>query len=498
MRSLSATLLPGRAALAAAVGITLLAAGGAAFAQDTGTADFTRYMAVGDSLTAGFASSGLHEDVQRLSYPALLAGQAGIGDTFEQPLAGAPGIPPLLSLQGFNGASPIIAPRAANPGAPLNLTLPRPYDNMAVPGFRVGDVVRTVTGNAIIDLILRGQGTQLQQAAALQPTLATVWLGNNDVLAAATSGLVIEGVTLTPVGQFRSDYRTVLATLSAVGADLVVATIPNVTAIPFVNTLPPVLVDPSTGEPVLIGGAPVPLIGPAGPLSLGDKVLLSASALLGVGIGIPVAAGGTGQPLPDSAFLTVAEFETIVARTAAYNSVIREEAASFGAAVVPIDTFFDRVAAEGFALGGGQTYTTDFLTGGIFSYDGVHPTPFGYAVVANQFIRVINDTFGAAIPRVPLFPFAFGTPGSAGATIPDATAGAITSSTAALYSKVASDQLLRALRVDAAASQGPPRPRPPVDEPDAQAPELPGAGGPGGGPPAVPPRPELFGGGLHP
>ena len=74
---------------------------------------------------------------------------------------------------------------------------------MSVPGFRVHDALATVTGNTIIDIILRGQGTQLQQTLALHPTFATVWF-NNDALAAATSGRVIEGVTLTSTASFEA------------------------------------------------------------------------------------------------------------------------------------------------------------------------------------------------------------------------------------------------------------------------------------------------------
>ena len=43
---------------------------------DTGTADFTVYASIGDSLTAGFSSGSLHGDGQALSYPALISLQA--------------------------------------------------------------------------------------------------------------------------------------------------------------------------------------------------------------------------------------------------------------------------------------------------------------------------------------------------------------------------------------------------------------------------------------
>ncbi|MEM7482629.1 MAG: SGNH/GDSL hydrolase family protein [Acidobacteriota bacterium] len=444
--------------IVAALAVTLLAAlslTGAALAQNTGNADFTRYVAVGDSLTAGFASSGLHADVQALSYPALIARQAGAPD-FQQPLAGAPGIPPLLAIQSLGPGAPVIVPRAAQPGPPLNLGLPRPYNNMAVPGFTVTDVVTTRTGNGIIDLVLRGLGTQLELAAVQQPTFASVWIGNNDVLGAATSGIVIDGVTLTPAAQFESDYRQILGTLAAVGANMVVATIPSVTSIPFVTTLPPVVVDPATSQPVILNGAPVPLIGPSGPLGPGDRVLLTASGFLAQGFGIPAQLGGNGQPLPNEAVLDADEVATIEARLAQYNDAIRRAATDFGAALVPVNSIFSDIARNGYDAGGGIVYTTDFLTGGIFSYDGVHPTPFGYALVANEFIAAINASYGASIPAVDLFPFIFGAEANAGATIPSAS-----SLTGAVFSQAAATQLFTALRITGESRQIDNRPRRP-------------------------------------
>ncbi len=87
-------------------------------------------------------------------------------------------------------------------------------------------------------------------------------------------------------------------------------------SLPFVTTIPPVLVNPATRQPVLINGQLVPLLGqgdaaypciPVPPdqgcgLPPGSRVTLPASQLLAQGIGIPVAAGGTGQPLPNGTF----------------------------------------------------------------------------------------------------------------------------------------------------------------------------------------------------
>lgn len=405
-------------------------------AQDTGSADFTRFVAIGDSLGAGFVSGGLVRGAQEDSVPALVARQA-TGVQIEQPLVSEPGIPPLLRLVSL---SPLVVAPLPGQGQPLNLGLQRPYDNLSVPGFRIGDALRTVTGNPVIDIVLRGQGTQLQQALALQPTFALVWLGNNDVLAAATSGRVIEGVTLTPVAQFEADLTAIVGAFQAVGADVALANLPDVTSIPYVTTVPPVVVNPATNQPVLgPGGNTIPILGPNGPLGNGDRILLPASAKLAQGIGIPAAIGGTGQPLSDADVLSVAEVNTIQARVNAFNAIIAAVANQTGSALADINGLLRQLASTGVNIGG-ITFTENYVTGGAFSLDGVHPAPLGYAVAANEWIRAINATYGADIPPVDLFPFLFGSDASAIPSIPGAV-------TEFVFTRRAAKQLQDALRV---------------------------------------------------
>lgn len=388
----------------------LLVASGATAQVDTGQADFARYVALGDSLTAGVASAGLVETVQRNSFPALIHRQATGGQgEFAQPLVSEPGLPPLLRLESLK---PLVITRRPGFGEPVNLLFPRPYDNLGVPGAKVRDTVATVTGDAAHDLVLRRLGTALEQALALRPTFVTVWIGNNDSLGAAVSGIVLDDVTLTRVESFQEDYRTLLTALAARGARVMVATLPNVTLIPFVNTIPPVVVNPLTSRPVLVNGQPVPLIGPDGPLGPDDRVLLTAGAELAAGTGIPVELGGTGKPLSDSVVLDAGEVARIEDRTREFNQVIRVLAQGLGAEMVDMAAIFEDVEDQGVSIGG-ITFTTDFLIGGLFSFDGVHPTPFGYAFVANEFLQAINDRFGARIPLVNLFPFMFGPEASA-------------------------------------------------------------------------------------
>jgi lysophospholipase L1-like esterase len=300
---------------------------------------------------------------------------------------------------------------------------------MAIPGASLHDLLtKTMSTSASdpTDLVLRRLGaTQLQQGLSLKPTFVSLWIGNNDALAAATSGIAVEGVTLTPTAQFDAEYRAVVNAITTTAGvkQLVVANIPDVTSIPFVTTIPRFLVNPRTNQLVLgPGGAPIPLIGPDGPLQAGDFVLLTASAELGVGRGIPVAFGGTGVPLSNNAVLSAAEAAAIKAHVDAYNTTIRTVANEKGAAFVDANSVLRNLATSGIRVGG-ISYTSAFLTGGIFGYDGVHPTPFGYAYIANLFIDAINTTYGGDIPEVDLYPFVFGPlPGATAAISSDKAA----------------------------------------------------------------------------
>ncbi len=50
----------------------------------------------------------------------------------------------------------------------------------------------------------------------------------------------------------------------------------------------------------------------------------------------------------------------------------------------------------------GVDYNANFIEGGAFSLDGVHPNTRGYAIIANKFMETINDTYGANLTPVPV------------------------------------------------------------------------------------------------
>src|ERR1700738_3023975 len=108
-----------------------------------GSANFTTFVAIGDSYGAGLESGSLNLNHQPFSWPAVIARQAGVND-FQQPLVSFPGIGSELQLVDIIRFPPTIAP-AAGIGQPINTNLARPYNNLSVPGATVTDVT-TLTG----------------------------------------------------------------------------------------------------------------------------------------------------------------------------------------------------------------------------------------------------------------------------------------------------------------------------------------------------------------
>src|SRR5712691_5243486 len=292
-----------------------------------GSANFTTFVAIGDSYGAGLESGSLNLNHQPFSWPAVIARQAGVAD-FQQPLVSFPGIGPALQLVDIIHFPPTILP-ATGSGQPINLNLPRPYNNLSVPGASVTDVITltgkdqaTSTAKAFAQFILRGLGTEVDQALAQKPTFIAIWIGGNDALGAVLAGTP---AVLTPVDTFRTSYNAMLDKLvaGAPAAGMVAGNFPNnVLSLPFISSVPPVLIDPATRKPVIgPNGQPIFLVadlggGNIGQLPPGSFVLLSAASKIARGAGIPSTLASippfnqlpdVGKPLADTDVLTPTE-----------------------------------------------------------------------------------------------------------------------------------------------------------------------------------------------
>lgn len=395
------------AALLAALALLACGDGSPAGPEEAGI-DFSRYVAIGNSLTAGFMNGALGLEGQSCSYPRLLAGQAGAGGNFPQPLVAAPGISEPGSDEGrieLLSLTPLTIERAAPAGAALNAGQSGPYGNLGVPGALAAEALvarsraTSRTGNAFFDFVLRGRGTWSEQAGERDASLVTVWLGNNDVLGYVLSGGERSGFP-TPAGEFAAAYEGLVGELLEITDRIVLLNVPPVTVVPYLSLVPNVVVDPATLEPVPgPNGEPVPLLGPDGPLSPEDRVTFDAIERILDGEGIPVAMGGTGQPLPGDVLLDAEEQAIARAAVDAYNLAIAGTAALHGLALVDIHGIVSDIDENGLVVGG-ETLTTEYLVGGLFSLDGVHPTCKGQGVVANALIEAIEERYGLALPPV--------------------------------------------------------------------------------------------------
>jgi lysophospholipase L1-like esterase len=391
----------------------------------SGNADLTTYVAIGNSLTAGYESSALYESAQVYSYPNQIAQQ--VGATFVQPLIADPGIGGQIKVVSLDPFVTITEP--VQGGAPLNLTYPYPYNNLGIPGVVLADVMNSTTTagsyskSPFIDIILRGQGTQFAQAKALHPTFITLWIGNNDVLGFAASGGANPS-SPTDANTFAFLFSQLADSLAATGANVVVANIPSVTAIPFFTTVGP-------GFAQMLSAANVagfyyqdhnyaPQVGTPGQLANYSMLLTLISqsyladfgkpsgrfyrdnglnpALFGVDTTEAFGASPS-NPIPNALILDASEIQTAATAVSNFNNTISGIATAKGWGLVDINTIFNNIALSGITENG-VNFTTAFVTGGLFSLDGVHPTAQGQAIIANEFIKVINSKFGSSYSQI--------------------------------------------------------------------------------------------------
>ena len=198
---------------------------------------FSDYVAIGNSLTAGFMDGGLVVNGQLNSYPRLLSmAMAGKAYEFVQPRIAFPGVgssstgdPALVAgVIYFDGAGFSIAGPtaiAAVPGLLMDVNHSIPYNNLGVPGALTWDVdnardsASSYTGhNPYFDFILRnptfGNVVMLDQAIALGPKIVTCWIGNNDILGGATGGEPEVGVNVTRTDAFTAMFEAILDDLT--------------------------------------------------------------------------------------------------------------------------------------------------------------------------------------------------------------------------------------------------------------------------------------------
>jgi hypothetical protein len=222
-----------------------------------GGINLEEYVALGNSLTAGFSDGGLYLEVQQRSYPAILAGQiTQINSSLsfnqpEMPLGNGSGHFKLSSLDLANGIFDFVY---LPPDANWTNKIPGNYQNLGITGIRVRDITvngygaSPTAGNPYFYRILSEQEANmsyLDVVSESNATFFTSWLGPNDVFGYAFAGGSdgIDGQPgsgangLTPVDEFEESYDALINVMSGKGASGMLMTIPDVTNIPFFTSV---------------------------------------------------------------------------------------------------------------------------------------------------------------------------------------------------------------------------------------------------------------------
>ena len=381
--------------------------------QYAGGAMFQRYVAMGNSITAGFQSGGINDSTQKQSYVGLVADK--MGSPFYYPSLTKPGCPPPIDTV-FTATG---VPHRLGGGTAATCffrapTIPPFLTNVAVPGAEALDLLKNGPGpgtnsNALTLLMLGGR-TQIQAMMAAHPTFVSVWAGNNDVLGAATNSANAGDSTLiTPIATFQTTYADIVDSVSASGASAILIGVANVTAIPFFSqgatyyAIRNGLVPGQPGDTFPSADSLFhvdPLCAPSAFGGKGDSVLVPfpfGGALLGA------AQAGVNDTLHCAEPQTVqpAELVKLLTTVAAYNAFIASQATAKNWAYLDPNTALDSLRLIPTQVAPFPNFAaacSGAPFGLAFTCDGVHPSASTHLIIARHIVQAINAKYGSAIP----------------------------------------------------------------------------------------------------
>jgi phospholipase/lecithinase/hemolysin len=222
----------------------------------------------------------------------------------------------------------------------------------------------------------------MELAEFLRPTFVTIWLGNNEILGAASAG----NADVVPFERFRAAFGEIINRILATGAKIAVANVADVpSAARFLS------VQDIAGAI----GVPPALIQFAAGLGPNDLVLADGLEALG-----QILLGQARGPLAPQFVLTEDEVTKLRAVTKQYNDFIDQTAKERGFPVVDFNSLLRSYRRDGVVIG--NLRLTALPLGGIFSLDLIHPTKTGQGLIANAFITAINSFYKPTRPLDPV------------------------------------------------------------------------------------------------
>lgn len=399
----------------------------------------SRYVALGDSITAGYTDGALHYSGQNNSFPNLLAAQfktIGGGD-FKQPL-----IDPQSVGIGFAGNSRLILKNTSKYGFPaisyldssgdhsifsLNIYKDQgPFHNLGVPGAKAISLPISGYGNSLKDsgnynpFFARmasdtTSASVLSDALKMSPTFFTLFIGNNDILAYALSGGTTDVITPlegTPGIGFESSMQVLVNDLLANGAKGAIANIADITSVPFFTTIPYNGLHLDENEVKVLNtkyyknglcftiGANSFAIIDSGFNSSGIRFIEKEELILLDIMLDPLKEKylNGSLPIPEKYVLTLEKISKIKTATKSFNSIIKTISYDKGLALV--DTNALAKTAEKDRFYNEKVRSISYFKRGVYSLDGLHPNSLGHTIIANEFINAINATYNTQIPKI--------------------------------------------------------------------------------------------------
>jgi hypothetical protein len=400
---------------------------------------FVRYVAMGNSITAGFQSAGINDSLQARAYPVLLAQRAGA--TFSYPAIAMPGCPrPFLAPLGSTG-------RLGTADSCERINNPRITNNVAVPGARIRDVITfPAPPLSSLNTLLVGPRTQVRAMIEARPTFVSLWIGNNDALEASVSGVLgprAAGAdsTLTPLATFQSRLNTIVDSIkfAAPQGAMLVGVVNAAQAAPILQPgayfwfARDVATGRFQGKPVNANCSSVNSLGQPNPLAAN----LVSFQIVGDANFPEINCDPNAYPAADPRrgvhLLDTQEQAIVAARVAQYNAAIQAAATANNWAYADPNLILQPyLAEETTAVIGGTTYrlhqrlrkcqdlgaattaaaiqlaiaTSCPVTGAtaapnffgsLMSFDGVHPSTDAHRVLAGAFAEVINAKYGTTL-----------------------------------------------------------------------------------------------------
>ena len=386
----------------------------------------SRFVMIGGSHTAGYMNDALYYEGQENSLANIIARQLGKvgGGNFNQPLVNQSSIgisSNLLSpmklgyktdCKGVTSLSPIRIAAQGDLGV-FNQNIYSTNDlfgNYGIPGLKLADVFSSNSNPFFTRMASSLSASVLDDAIASNPTFFSVFLGVEDVMDFAKSGGTIEN--LPSATSFQNAYTNLLQVMTANGSKGVIATIPDVSEMPYFTTIPwnGLTLDAASNSTLnsiynplgyyfSVGSNPFMIVDSTANVFAVRQILSSELLTLSLPLdSVKCNQMGVLFPIRDEFVLDAGELQYLRGVIAEYNQIIRDLAAEYNLAVVNVNEFSKNLHT-GFVYNG-VTMSSKFVSGGAYSLDGIHFNAKGNALLANEFIKSINLNYKSRIPQV--------------------------------------------------------------------------------------------------